>query len=130
MALFDTIFSGDGKVAEALVSLFGRQVTYRRWNEVAGGYDPMTGGTSGAYTEHTITATPFTAWKKATMEDNSVLAGDLRTLVSPVEVTWDVTNERDQIVDSLGRVYNIVSHRDVNTGDLSALLPLQLRMAS
>lgn len=111
-----------------LVGVFGRNVTYRQWVEIGGGYNPMGGSTSGAYQEHTVTAIPFTKWKRKTIDDTSVLAGDLKVSFSPVEVTWIPTLDRDRIVDAFGRVYSVVGVDEISTGDSSALLTLQLRM--
>jgi hypothetical protein len=131
MALFDDIFSGVAGVAKTEVDLFGRSVTYRRWQEPAGGYNPLLGSSAGAYMETSVTCTPFCAYKKDSPDDTSVLAGDLRTLVSPVEVTWKIVIKRDQIVDPItSKIFDVVNYRTVNTGDADALYILQLRVAS
>jgi hypothetical protein len=131
MALFDDIFSGASGVGKSLVDLFGRTVTYRRWQEPSGGYNPLLGSSSGAYMETTVTCTPFSAYKKESPDDTSVLAGDLRATMSPVEVTWDIVIKRDQVRDEVtGKVFNVVNYKTVNTGVSDALYILQLRVAS
>jgi len=131
MALFDDIFSGANGVAKILVDTFGRDVTYRQWSEISGGYDPITDVTSGGYVTHTITCAPFTAYKKESLADTSVLVGDLKAIVSAVQITWEITDNRDKVSDPItGKLFNVVGHKTVNTGVLDAIYILQLRVAS
>lgn len=123
MALFDSIFSGKNGVGATLINLMGVPAVFI--HKTVGEYDPRTDTISETSVEKSVKVSPLLKYSVYEMSNLGLTLEDSKVIGNGVDFP-EIINKQDMLRIN-GSMYVIIDHKITYSGDLKAIVTMQVR---